>query len=318
MPRPGEGKVDCTVIAGRVHQTLSSAYPLKLLSPEAVHNPDTRLIPAVSYILSYGGGIVHGDQIHVDATAGSGSALLLLTQGSTKVYRQRPGRPPSYLKNPKNDSKFDIHQTYQTLVVDVQANAMVCLLPDPVTCFEHAKYNQRQVVRMADASASLVLLDWVTSGRMSRGERWVFDKYLSVNAVLVGGKLVIRDALLLEDARALSKDRETSSFKRRLADIDVFAYLLVLGPEVAKIAKVFRDEHAEHRIKPFRPNARAVDAEETDIRWSVSEVAEHGLEGVAVRVAGPSTEAVKWWIKKRIGGLQSVVGDSAWSMYYNA
>ncbi|ORX74061.1 UreD-domain-containing protein, partial [Linderina pennispora] len=182
--------------AGRVHQSLSSAYPLKLLSPEAVPGT-TQLLPAVSYILSYGGGIVHGDQIHVDVHAHPGTALLLLTQGSTKVYRYRPGRPPSYLKNPRNEGKFDIGQTYQTLIVTVHSNALVCLLPDPVTCFESAKYNQRQMVHMQE-SASLVLLDWMTSGRMSRGERWAFDKYLSVNVVETQGTVIVRDALLLE------------------------------------------------------------------------------------------------------------------------
>ncbi|KAI8323661.1 UreD-domain-containing protein, partial [Martensiomyces pterosporus] len=188
MPAPGEGKVDCQLIAGRVQQTLSSAYPLKLMSPQAVPNADpsqgtSELQPAVCYILSYGGGIVHGDQIHVDVRAGTGCALMLLTQGSTKVYRHRAGRPPSCLKNTRMNENLDINQTYQTLLVDVEPRALVCLLPDPVTCFKGALYNQRQAVRLHDTTSSLVLLDWMTSGRMSRGERWAFEKYLSVNVV---------------------------------------------------------------------------------------------------------------------------------------
>ncbi|KAJ1963383.1 hypothetical protein GGI12_002087, partial [Dipsacomyces acuminosporus] len=328
-----------------------------LISPQAVPNTDANkasaLQPAVSYILSYGGGIVHGDQIHADVRSGTGCALMLLTQGSTKVYKHRAGRPPSYLENKRMNGKFDINQTYQTLLIDVEPGALVCLLPDPVTCFKGALYNQRQAVRLHDTSSSLILLDWMTSGRMSRGERWEFEKYFSVNVVCLGTKergqrpasprcktskhdqwmgdsqIIIRDALLLQDPPAESsppspdqlqhaQHMQGASFARRLKHIDVFAYLIILGPAVASVAHVFRDEHQSQRIRPFRPNASTPDAEEAEIRWSVSDVEEHGISGVAVRAAGPSTEALRSWIKKRIANLQHIVGDSAWSMYYNA
>ncbi|KAJ2403023.1 hypothetical protein GGI23_000275 [Coemansia sp. RSA 2559] len=338
--------------AGRLHQTIESAYPLKIISPQAVpntHSSDAdgrkgahmRLYPAVSYILTYGGGIVHGDQLHIDVHAGRGCALLMLTQGSTKVFHRTRGRQPSYLKNAKLDAIHDSNQTYQTMMVDVEPEALCCLLPDPVTCFEGAMYNQRQAIRLHDPrTSSLVLLDWMTSGRMSRGERWAFDKYFSVNVVSVmdnpdvpspvpkssraaswinGSRIIIRDALLLSN-RQDGNSKGPFSFAQRLEAIDVFAYLLVVGPAVAPISDRFRKQHLDQRVKPFRPNnvSSVEDDEEVGIAWSVSEVDELGVKGVAVRVAGPDTENVKSWIKRRLASLQCTIGDSAWSMYYNA
>ncbi|KAJ2341725.1 hypothetical protein GGF43_006106 [Coemansia sp. RSA 2618] len=330
MPAPGEGRIDCRALAGRIHQTVSSAYPLKIISPTAARTifadgSKQRLLPAVSYILSYGGGIVHGDQIRVSVRVAAPCALMLLTQGSTKVYRNRGTHSPisaitssSHSPMTAKDSHppmtamashppaLDAGQTYQTLELHVDAHALLCLLPDPVTCFEGARYNQRQAVTM-HPDGSLVLLDWMTSGRMSRGERWQFDKYLSVNTVSVArageGKprLCIRDALLLE----------RDSCAERLVGVDVFAYLLLLGPEVEGVVRVFRKDHEEQRIRPFQ---RARDV----VQWSVSEVCEFGLQGVAVRAACARTEDLKVWIKEKLSALVPVVGDSAWSMYFNA
>jgi urease accessory protein len=62
-----------------VFSELSYRYPLKLLSPRT--NPAPNCVPiAIAYILSYGGGLVSGDQIELDVDVGSNSALMLLTQ----------------------------------------------------------------------------------------------------------------------------------------------------------------------------------------------------------------------------------------------
>ncbi|KAJ2893638.1 hypothetical protein IWW38_002807, partial [Coemansia aciculifera] len=214
---PGAGSIDCQVVAGKLRQAVSSAYPLKLISPHAGHaKTPANLYPAVSYLLSYGGGIVHGDRIHVDMRVGSQCALVVLTQGSTKVFR----------KNMENDQE----QTFQTIVVDVAPGALLCLLPDPVTCFSSAMYNQRQAVTLQDSTSSVVLLDWMTSGRMSRGERWAFEKYFSVNVIKTPDNIVVRDALLLQQP----------DFARRLAAFDALALILILGPAVASVAQAFR------------------------------------------------------------------------------
>ncbi|KAJ2798232.1 hypothetical protein H4S07_005741, partial [Coemansia furcata] len=278
-----------------LRQSVSSAYPLKIIAPHA--GPALAdLHPAVSYLMSYGGGIVHGDRIQVDVRVGSKCALVLLTQGSTKVFRPQ--------------LRAVTEQTFQTIMIDVEPDALLCLLPDPVTCFKDAMYNQRQAVTLHGPTSSVVLLDWMTSGRMSRGERWDFAKYFSVNVIRTSENIIVRDALLLEKQK---------DFARRMELIDAFALILILGPAVADVAQTFRDEHRAQRIKPFRPNATHDHvSEEQGILWSVSEIEEYGVCGVAVRAAGPSTEALKQWIKRRLVLLTPMVGDCAWSMYANS
>ncbi|KAJ1897721.1 hypothetical protein LPJ66_003199 [Kickxella alabastrina] len=338
MPAPGEGSISCQVIAGRLYQTHSSAYPLKIISPQAhPDHPQSAFKPCINYILSYGGGIVHGDRIHINAHAGKGCALIMLTQGSTKAYRHRK-RPPHNTQIVANNMA---DESFQTLIIEIDSGALVCLLPDPVTCFRDARYNQRQAVQMQPGS-SLVLLDWMTSGRMSRGERWDFQKYFSVNLIThhpttsspssfpsdsvgsvgsvgsigpVGsvGSVVLRDALLLQKSNA----GDSGGFSRRLENVDAFAFILVLGPAVTCVAEVFREEHKRERVRPFRSNGsfRAV---MESVKWSVSEVDQEGVLGVAVRACSPSTEELKAWIKRRLELLQNIIGQSAWSMYFNA
>ncbi|CAG8633583.1 7473_t:CDS:2 [Diversispora eburnea] len=52
-------------------------------------------------------------------------------------------------------------------------------LPGPTTCFQSADYSQYQKFKLEDDISSLIVLDWFTSGRMSRGERWEFANYKS-------------------------------------------------------------------------------------------------------------------------------------------
>ena len=60
---------------GVAFSELSYRYPLKLLSPRIA---DSRA--AIVYILSYGGGLVGGDQISMNVKVEPGANLLLLTQ----------------------------------------------------------------------------------------------------------------------------------------------------------------------------------------------------------------------------------------------
>lgn len=83
----------------------------------------------------------------------------------------------------------------QTLSTDVEAGALLAIVPHAVTCFADARYKQTQVVRMAKG-ANLVLVDWLTSGRMARGEQWAFDNYETSNDVLLDGQLLVHEAVI--------------------------------------------------------------------------------------------------------------------------
>ena len=73
---PGVGRIALdTHGADAVFSELSYAYPLKLLSPR-LHQPKV----AVVYVVSYGGGLVGGDQVEVVAEVKRDAVLVVLTQ----------------------------------------------------------------------------------------------------------------------------------------------------------------------------------------------------------------------------------------------
>ncbi|KAK0546115.1 hypothetical protein OC846_005395 [Tilletia horrida] len=202
---------------------LQFSFPLKLIHPrtsshnasaqiqtstKVQHHGDGKKKNAVAalYIVSYGGGLVSGDQVHLDIDVGSHSTLLTLTQGSTKVFKMRQGI------NKVNDAS---HQpalpplwTSQHFRYLVRPHALLLVLPDPVTPYASARYAQTQRFDLRSArTSSAVVLDWFTPGRVyyssqhqsNAGELWAFGAYSSRNEFRIGGKVVARDVLLLEN-----------------------------------------------------------------------------------------------------------------------
>ncbi|KAJ7275167.1 UreD urease accessory protein-domain-containing protein [Mycena haematopus] len=271
----GRGRI-CLELHGdqSIFSELSSTYPLKLLSPRT-------LGVGVVYLITYGGGLVSGDQVSLSVQVGSRANLVLLSQGSTKVFKYRPGRRAASIDA--------LEVTTQRMDVAVGCGGGVFLLPDPVTCFEKASYNQIQTFRLA-SDASLVVLDWVTSGRKSRGEEWVFSRYYSANEIVVDGRRVAKDVMLLEN-------EATRTLASRLAPYGCYATLLLYGPQVAGVLSTLTEEYG--RMQVFQATERA------GLLWSLSGF---GDGGAVVRIAGKgdggreavgrqNIEADKWVIK---------------------
>jgi urease accessory protein len=167
---PGSGLVDVRRSAGRSVAVRAAAQsPLKLLTPRNHGHA------AWVFAATFGGGLVDGDRIAIDARVAPGAALLLGTQASTKVYR-----------SPR-------HGSSQSLRATVGDDALLAVVPDPVVCFEGARYEQRSEIHLGERS-SLVWLDALTSGRMARGERWAFHAYQTRTRITRAGKPIAIDA----------------------------------------------------------------------------------------------------------------------------
>lgn len=175
------------------------------------------------------------------------------------------------------------------------------LLPDPVTCFQAASYHQLQAFHLSKL-ASIVLLDWFTSGRRSRGEEWQFARYMSVNEVFVDGVRVARDATLLEgDSTAANSDvppLPRRLLADRLAPYACYATVILYGPLVEGLVKELDGSY--EKISVFRQR------DPPGLIWSLSPV--RGEEGRIVRVAGKETEDVKVWLKQALRPLEEVIG----------
>ncbi|KAG1784085.1 UreD urease accessory protein-domain-containing protein [Suillus placidus] len=304
----GTGHIACDLHSSTVvFSKLSSSYPLKLLSPRVAEHG-----VAIVYVMSYGGGLVGGDCMQLIVEVGKECKLLLLSQGSTKVFKTRAGNRASTRfrrssPQPTPSSLQDV--TIQSMEVTIAPDSALFLLPDPVTCFRSASYTQMQTFHLA-GSASIVLLDWVTSGRRSMGEDWDFLRYYSVNEVFVEGRRVARDVLLLDNpsldtqiASESSSSNTTSrsplrTLKDRLAPYSCYAMLLLYGPQthgvVTDLQTKYRTISIFKRTAPER------------FLWSLTSVDDG--KGTVIRAAGVDTEDVKNWFREALRGLEVVVG----------
>lgn len=226
--KPGHGTIHLGVPRLR---TLSYQYPLKLVSPAPQHLPDadSRLIQTV-YLLTYGGGLVAGDAIDLHVTLDPETRLILLTQGSTKLF-----------KAPNRDVL-----SRQRMTMDLTPGSALCYLPDPVQPFEHSNFEQRQIYNILPpvdgiSSGSLCALDWVSNGRPANGEDWSFYRYGSRNELYStqpDGKrrLLLRDNVILDDHGAVG------SIAQRMDGQAVFGTLILHGPLFHSLGQFFMSE----------------------------------------------------------------------------
>ncbi|KAH9937167.1 UreD-domain-containing protein [Fomitopsis serialis] len=270
---------------------LSYVYPLKLLSP--------RLSPrdaSAVYVVTYGGGLVGGDRVQLSVIVDEGAALVMLTQGSTKVFKNRPG----HRLTARSQGTLSNAVTTQVLEVSIAREGALFLLPDPVTCFRSAAYNQLQVFRL-EASASLVLLDWVTSGRKSRGEEWVFSRYYSMNEVWIGDRRLAKDIMLLEEQETI-RSLPPRTLADSLAPYSCYATLIMCGPLVESTLGSLSAEYG--RTTVFKH------ASPPELLWSLSAIGDGA--GCVVRVAATETETVRNWLNERLVPLEGAMGPDVY------
>jgi urease accessory protein len=188
--------------------------------------------------------------------------------------------------------------TTQTMDVVISEESTLILLPDPVTCFRSASYNQSQTFRLSRDAASLVVLDWVTSGRVALGEEWAFSRYYSANHVWVEGKRIVKDVMLLEDPETDMKPLARRTLFDRLSPYSCYATLILYGPVVKNVIREMTERY--EAITVFKTTVPAA------LIWSLSSISDGA--GCVVRVAGKETECVREWFGHALRELESVIG----------
>jgi urease accessory protein len=171
----------------------------------------------------------------------------------------------------------------------VGEGGLFALLPDPVSCFAGARCEQRTSIALAPG-ASLVSAELLTSGRAARGERWAFARWSSTLEISCDGRAAVRDALLLDPAHG--------HLPERLGRVQALATLLLLGPQVAAPAAALR---AQVDAAPLAPRSPLLE--------SCSPV----RDGVLLRMAGESAEAVAQAVRARLSFLPELLGDDPWA-----
>ncbi|KAK5657288.1 hypothetical protein OQA88_3350 [Cercophora sp. LCS_1] len=306
---PGAGEIVTCILPDGITSSLTKVtyqYPLKLITPSRPSETKSALI----FLLSYGGGLVAGDQVHLSISVLPLARLSVVTQGHTKIFKSAT---PDVV-------------TRQTLDVAISKDAALCLLPDPVQPFEGSVYGQTQIFRLEE-DASLCLLDWVTQGRTSRGEDWSFVKWVGRNEVWAGGRLLVRDAVILDGGREVGG----KTLRQSMHAMGVVGTLLLRGPLVKGLGAFFleefdalprlgardwRSEEAkkmEEEKKDGRQRWRAERLKmesENLVLWSAANV--RGC--VVVKFGAPEVEAGRLWIGSmlaREGSILQHFGDHA-------
>jgi len=236
--------------------------------------PRRRGAAAWIYAGTYGGGLVAGDEIELQVQIGLRAIGILGTQASTKVYRS-PNQVPC-------------RQTLQASVAD---GGLLVLAPDPLTCFAQAHYEQLQSIRLQD-SGSLVLVDWLTSGRRARGECWAFSRYHSQLRIYRNDELIMADALLLDPA-----DGPLDS-PFRLGRFHCLAMIALIGEQ---LTAAIQAQLARVSAKPVQASARLLD------------VASPVPHGMVLRVIGETTESVSRYLSQALSFLNESLGEVPWA-----
>ncbi|KAI9052182.1 hypothetical protein LZ554_003542 [Drepanopeziza brunnea f. sp. 'monogermtubi'] len=277
---PGEGLLVVHLLPQKISglSTISFQYPLKLISP----SPSADQRSVLVFLLTYGGGLVGGDQVHLVIDVKPEARLSIVTQGHTKIF-----------KCPSRDVV-----TRQQLEVTIGTGAAVCLLPDPVQPFESSIYEQSQKFCIAEGG-NLCLLDWVSEGRTARGEDWDLGAWSGRNEVWTMGTDQKRPRLLLRDNVILEGDAPGAvekHLRKKMHALGIFGTLILRGPLMESLANFFLSEFsALPRIgaRDFRSQEK-VDRDSGAIvskheSWRASRLTQEMSDGVlwsAARIRG--------------------------------
>ncbi|HEY4177372.1 MAG TPA: urease accessory protein UreD [Kofleriaceae bacterium] len=236
------------------------AGPLKLLTPRAAGNA------AWIVTSSLGGGLVDGDAVALDVEIDTGATAVVTTQASTKAYKGR---------------------AHQELRVRAGEGANAIVVPDHLVPFANARVVQATRLDLA-SSASLVLCDILTAGRIAHGEVWACERVDLTLSIMRGGVPRLVDRVVL--------DRAHGSIPERMHGVGAIATCVVLGPRVAEQARTVLARVAQ-----------------MPLRGEIVMAASPLDEGVLVRIAGPNIERVITATRAQLVDACAALGEDPWA-----
>lgn len=314
LSTPGRGTIHLALLPPNTPRlrTVNYQYPLKLVSPAPLRTESEpyHLVHTV-YLLTYGGGIVAGDCIDLHVALESATRLILLTQGSTKVF-----------KAPSRDVL-----SKQRMTVEIAPDSSLCYLPDPVQPFANSCFEQEQTYNIAmpetsnSRHGSLCVLDWVSNGRPANGENWSFHRYGSRNEIHLRQSGGAR-RLLLRDNMRLDQGSPEGHVARKMEDVAVYGTLTLYGPSFMHLGRFFMDEFkllpriggrkwdsgsesGDDEVEPSSAWRAERNRKESanGLLWSAASV----RDCVVVKFGAPTLEAARSWLNNMLSEEKTLV-----------
>jgi urease accessory protein len=244
-------------------------------------------------MMSYGGGLVGGDQIDLSVNVQCDCKLALLTQGSTKIFKQRKSVDRETFTPP----------TSQTLQVKIDDGGLLALLPDPIQPFADSCYNQHQSFEL-HPNSNLIVLDWVNSGRPARGENWTLSSFRSRNDIFELSNQDASKRLVLRDTQIMNNHVASS-----MQPFECFATLILRGPLfldfLASIISKFKKEDRVRRPSTYRQSEQKERA-----TWTAGIVREGCC---VVKITAERGEMVKDFLRELlvVEDVEKIIGREA-------
>ncbi|KAL9096911.1 MAG: hypothetical protein Q9165_000875 [Trypethelium subeluteriae] len=178
----------------------------------------------------------------------AGARLVLLTQGSTKIFKSEIASTQQSL----NSFSVANEGSTQRMVVEIADGAALCYLPDPIQPFADSAFEQRQTFNLSgNGTGNLCVCDWVCEGRRARGESWSFQRYVSLNEIWVTSseemkrppegeirkRLMLRDKVMLDRRSHIDVD-----YPSKVNRLGVFGTLILRGELFDKLGQFFLAE----------------------------------------------------------------------------
>lgn len=266
LMRSGAGALEVSHVAGQ-----SAVVSCRSSSPVKILAPHSRGKSVWAYMSSFGGGMVGGDHTQIEIAVNDRARCFFSTQASTKIYRNSIQFPCS-----------------QTLSAHLAAHSLLVLFPDVLQPFANGSYSQKQCFQL-EPGASLVIVDWLSAGRVARGERWSFRRIESRNEISSGTECVFRDSLLLDPALVAGSPP--------MGRYNCIALVVIMGGLLSEMAE---------------KQAQRISTLPVDHRAPTIESASRLREGVVLRVAGLNVEDVAIKIHEYLKDLVPLLGDDPW------
>ncbi|MEZ5659217.1 MAG: urease accessory protein UreD [Burkholderiaceae bacterium] len=222
------------------------------------------------------GGIAAGDSLSIEATAGSGSRLLLTAPGAAKWYRGRLGAPAR-----------------QLLRLSVQPGAHLEWLPMETILYDGARAEIENNLRVA-SDASLIAADLICLGRPA-GER-PFRRGLlrQCTRLWVDGRLAFIERNLLD------AEQGHANTVAALGSAQAFGNMFIVPRDPAHIESLLAE--AREALRPFAGEVAATALPRVLIvRWR-GDRAEHGWQALRavwralrMKINGQQPEPPRIW-----------------------
>lgn len=184
--RLSENALEAAVVAGRTRIQRSRAVPpVRFVQPRAGSHA------ALVFTSALGGGMLEGDDYRFELECREKSTLMFAPQSNTRIF-------------PCPDGGV----TRQTVRGTVYANGLAVCGGDPVVLYQDSRFSQSQHWTV-HPGGRLVLVDWMTAGRLSRGEDFAFSAFESETRVQdANNRLLLVDTMRLERPAEEAKSAE--------------------------------------------------------------------------------------------------------------